>query len=240
MVIDAVLYNGESDLFKLRYEILKDYVDEFVVVEFGKTFRGNDKESHPINLPKVSYHFFTNVKDLHPPNLPSAFAMEYNQREMIKECLTHLNDEDIVIFGDCDEIWDEKALNIDLYQKLRLRVYAYHLNNRSNENFTLGPVVMRYELLKQVSLNYLRSTLPVTEEYYGWHFTNMGGVAKLRYKIESYGHQEYHTPEVIDTLEFKMRNNVDYIGRNFQFWIDEADWPEYLVINRKKYTHLLK
>lgn len=239
MVIDAILYNGEEEMFKLRYEMLKDYVDEFIVVEFGKTFSGNDKESHPINLPNVSYHFFTQVKDL-KPDLPPAFAMEYNQREMIKECLTHLNDDDTVFFGDCDEIWSKEALKISLYQKLRLKVYAYYLNNRSSENFTLGPVIMRYELLKQVSLNYLRSTLPVTEKYYGWHFTNMGGLEKLRYKIQSYGHQEYHTPEVMNTLEYKMRNNVDYVGRDFRFWIHEDDWPEYLVINREKYRHLLK
>ncbi len=239
MIIDAILYNGEQDIFNLRYNILKSYVDEFVVVEFGKTFSGNDKEAHPINLPKVSYHFFTNINDW-KPNLPEAFRMEYNQREMIRGCLDHLDDDDVVFMGDCDEIWDPKALEIDLFQKLKLQVYSYYINNRSDENFVLGPVLLRYATLKEHSLNYLRSNLSLTEGYYGWHFTNMGGLDKLNYKIESYGHQEFNIPQVKDNLEQQMKDNKDYIGRDFKFWVDESDWPQWLVINREKFAHLLK
>lgn len=238
MIVDAILYNGEADIFDLRYNILKDYVDEFVVVEFGKTFSGKDKDAHPINLPKVSYHFFTQVKDL-KPELPQAFYMEYNQREMIKDCLTHLDDEDIVFMGDVDEIWDKPIGVNGAPIKLRLKVYSYYLNNRSDEDFVLGPVLGLYGSFKNRSLNKLRSETPLKDGYCGWHFTSMGGKDRLKQKIESYGHQEFNIPQIKDNLEDVLKNRKDYIGRDFKMWIDESEWPEYLKNNKQKYKHLL-
>ena len=237
MVVDAILYNGERDIFDLRYGVLKDYVDEFVVVEFGTTFSGKPKESHPINLPRVSYHFFTQVKDVGPA-LPPAFAMEYNQREMIKECLTHLNDDDTVVIGDCDEIWDPHLPAVGM--KCRLRVYSYFLNNRSSEEFALGPIVGTYRYVKDMSINELRTHQTLSPEYRGWHFTSMGGVAELKRKIESYGHQEFNTPQVKDGLEYRLSTGQDFVGRNFTYTIDEASWPQFLLENREKYIHLLR
>lgn len=240
MIVDAVLYNGEEDIFDLRYNLLKDKVDEFIVVEFGKTFSGKDKEAHPINLPKVSYHFFTQVKDL-KPDLPPAFAMEYNQREMIKDCLRHLKDNDTIVMGDVDEIWS----SLDGYKlpplKLRLRVYSYYLNNRSSEYFTLGPVVFSRSILDLYTLNELRSNselAPLSDKYWGWHFTSMGGVERLKKKIESYGHQEFNLPQIKDNLEDVLKNRKDYIGRDFTYKIDESELPEYLKENKEKYKHL--
>lgn len=237
MVIDAIIYNGERDIFDLRYAILKDVVDEFVVVEFSKTFKGTSKESHPINLPNVSYHFFTQVKDLHP-NLPPAFANEFSQRETIKQCLTHLKDNDVVYMGDCDELWSPN--DVPLNKKLRLRAYCYYLNQRSSEDFVLGPIKMLYKDLKDYSLNSLRSDMELTEEYNGWHFTNCFPYERVLYKLEEAGHQEYNIPRVKDGLKERFDNNIDYIGRNFKFTIDESDLPSEIINNREKYKHLLK
>ena len=46
MIYDVVCYNGEKELFEIRYNILKDFVDEFIVVEFDKTFSGQLKPWH--------------------------------------------------------------------------------------------------------------------------------------------------------------------------------------------------
>lgn len=247
IIIDAILYNGERDIFDLRYNILKDYVDEFVVVEFGETFSGNKKEAHPINLPKVSYHFFTTQKDL-KSDTPALFKQEYNQREMIKNCLIHLDDEDTIYMGDCDEIWKPwKVIPKDYWapigykpSKYRLTPYTYYLNNRSNEDFPLGPVVGRYKDLKNDSLNRLRSETPPSKDYLGWHFTNMGGHDNLKYKIQSYSDQQFNQPAVHQYLSTALEHNVDYLGRPFKLWVDESDWPEYLKKNREQYKHLLK
>ena len=57
-----VCYNGERELFEIRYNILKDVVDEFIVVEFDKTFSGSPKSWRFIEdfkgykFEKVCYH----------------------------------------------------------------------------------------------------------------------------------------------------------------------------------------
>ncbi len=239
MIVDAILYNGEWDIFELRYNVLKDIVDEFVVVEFGETFSGNIKESHPINLPKVSYHFFTHTKDL-KSDIGSLFQQEYNQREMIQNCLMHLHDDDTVFMGDCDEIWMKEALELPPLTRVRLIPYTYWLNNRSGEPFGLGPVVAPYGLLKTRRLNDLRSQMPLSEEYLGWHFTNMGGEENLKYKIQSYSDQQFNIPVVHTNIPLAFKHNVDYLGRPFSLWVDESELPEEIINNREKYKHLLK
>lgn len=49
MLIDCVLYNGESDLLKLRLDYLSGIVDKFVVLEFDTTFSGEKKPFHLFN-----------------------------------------------------------------------------------------------------------------------------------------------------------------------------------------------
>jgi len=252
MIVDAILYNGEEDIFELRYNILKDVVDEFVVVEFGESFSGNKKESRgnktdkfydPISKwPKVSYHFITEYPDL-KSDTPSLFQNEYNQREMIKSCLSHLDDEDTVLMGDCDEIWKPMSWAPHSrvgVMKLKLIPYTYYLNNRSNEYFPLGPIVGLYRAIKDKSLNELRSKTELTDRYLGWHFTNMGGQEKLKYKVKSYSDQQFNVPDVHSYIPLAFEHNVDYLGRPFKLWVDESQLPEEIKNNRDKYKHLLK
>lgn len=244
MVIDAILYNGEREIFDLRYNILKDYVDEFIVVEFNKTFSGVPKEpSFNQHYDKIKSYYVMEWEEL-KPDMPEAFQREYSQREHIKTLLTNLKDDDIVVFSDCDEIWHPMNWAPHLRAgrfKLRLLQYVYYLNNRSDEVFPLGPVIGLWKDLRDKSFNEMRTdNVYSTTRYFGWHFTNMGGLDKLKYKIESYGHQEFNTSEVKDNLEKRIEQNQDYIGRGFKMWVDESDWPAYLKNNRHLYTHMLK
>lgn len=236
MVIDAILYNGERDIFDIRYNILKDVVDEFVVCEFNQTFSGKPKLAHsPINLPKVSHYYIHDWEQLKPDMSP-AFQVEYSQREAIKG---YLPSEGTIVFSDCDEIWSPGTPLVKM-SKIRLRNYVYYLNNRSAEEFPWGPVVCDSKSIKEFGLNTLRKDVTLSPLFWGWHFTNMGGIDKLKYKIESYGHQEFNTPEVKDNLEKRIESNQDYIGRDFKMWIDESDWPPWLKEHREDYKHLLK
>src|SRR3990167_10866382 len=136
MIYDVVSYNGEKELFEIRYNILKDYVDEFIIVEFDKTFSGKDKFMRPINLvwpPKVKHFLVTEeqyskYKELaeSSPNTKGAehCKLEFMQKESIKDALAihHLKDDDIVFIGDCDEIWDIGYVVKEIPCKLKLRV----------------------------------------------------------------------------------------------------------------------
>lgn len=251
MVIDCILYNGEEDLFDLRYNVLKDHVDLFVVLEATETFSGKPKKLMfpKEKYPDVRYYVvddYPNDKELSDlawssPSVPAGqthWHREFYQRESLKKALTDLKDDDIVFVSDCDEIWQPNQMYPDNGGKLKLRVYSYYLDNRSNEEFW-GTFVAKYKYIKDGCINHFRTNPPLkSNTHLGWHFTNIGGLDKIKFKIESYGHQEFNTPEIKGALEERMKKRVDYIGRNFTYTLDESDWPQYLKDNRNKYQHL--
>jgi len=244
-VIDCITYNGEKDLLNLRHEILKDYVDEFIVVQAPTTFSGNPKPIYEVPEWATSYLIDENYTPEeielaeNSPNTIGAdhWKHEFLQKESIKKALTHLDDEDVVFVGDVDEIWEPKAIKMFHPSKLKLRVYTYYLDNRSTEVFW-GTLVARYWEIKKECLNEMRSKpLNKTEFELGWHFTSLKD--GLRKKLEdSYTADSYATPEVMANLESNIENNRDFLGRPFEYWTDESELPEYVIINRQKYAHL--
>lgn len=262
MVVDVVTYNGERDLFDIRYNVLRGFVDEFIVVEFDKTFSGEHKPPQfPISqYPEVRHHYigeelYEKYRELaeSSPNTVGAshWTREFMQKESIKDALTHLNDDDVVFVGDVDEIWRPSARYLAIYKggmKLPLVVYTYYLNNRSTEIFW-GTYVGYYREIKDTCLNHLRSDSyrfnPNFEEhdsnYCGWHFTSMGGAENLKKKLtDSYTQESYATPEVLAGIEYNIQHGRDFLGRDFTYKIDESAWPQYLKDNREKYQHLLR
>lgn len=122
--------------------------------------------------------------------------------------------------------------------KLKLRVYTYYLNNRSSEEFA-GTLVGRWGEIKNECLNHLRSNTKWTEDDYGWHFTSM--YQYLRQKLtDSYTKESYATPQVLASLDENIKQNKDFLGRNFTYMLDESDWPPWLTEHRQDYKHLLK
>lgn len=256
MVVDCITYNGELEILKLRLNILYPYVDRFIIVEAKTTFSGHKKklywnrdERHFQDFWKKIDYFIID-EDYTPeeialaassPNTKGAkhWKREFLQKESIKKALAKYEDDDTIYIGDVDEIWDVHY-NPRSLEKLRLRVYAYQLNNLSNEKFW-GTLVGRWSEIKDKTLNHLRSDVSLRgSEYAGWHFTSMGGLKEVRRKLnDSYTPESYNTHEVQKLLPERLRTGRDYIGRDFRFTIDERDWPLYLIENRNKYRNLI-
>lgn len=255
MVIDVITYNGEKDLFDLRYNILRNFVDEFIVVEAPTTFSGKEK---PLYFQEIKdkydrVKYYINDENYTPeeiaqaeqsPNTKGAshWKHEFMQKERIKKATEYLKDDDLVFIGDCDEIWDtDYNFNvINNVMKLKLRVYTYWLNNRSSEEFW-GTIVGKYGLIKNECLNHLRVNAHKTNDYYGWHFTSMGGFDEVKRKLsDSYTRESYWTPEVERQLEHNLLENRDFLGRGFHYKLDESHWPTYLKNNKQKYAQFIK
>lgn len=257
-VIDVVTFNGEYDLFEIRYQILKDYVDEFIVVEFDKTFSGKDKPSYikesasyffdpihtweNVNCYTVNEDHWSQYLEMarESPNTVGAehWKREFAMKESIKDCLTHLDDDDIVYIGDCDEIWSVVLDPHDKAYKLNLMVYTYYLNQRSSEQFW-GTLLARYGTIKGQCLNHLRSDSPKLQTILGWHFTSMRHALAKKLQ-DSYTEETYASPSVMANLFYNVINDRDFLGRDFRYWVDESDWPQYLTENREKYINMLK
>ena len=257
MIVDICTFNGEKELFELRYNILKDYVDSFRVIEFDKTFSGREK--HPVfaqNWPKVRSYYITeatwskyNTMALESPNCPKDgpehWRREFAQKESIKDAISDLNEKDIVFIGDVDEIWNPDQMKdytyVDDPIKLKLKVYSYFLDNRSSEEFW-GTLVARYMDIKDACLNHLRSNTDLrTKEEYGWHFTSMGGYERVKDKLtDSYTNDSYANDWVLNNLESNINEIHDFLGRHFSYNKDDSEWPQYLKDNKSKYKHLLR
>lgn len=254
-IIDVVMYNGEEEIWDLHYHILKDSVDEFIVVEARTTFSGKPKELY---FPKIQakyerVKYFVIDENYSPgeilqaensPNTQGAdhWTNEFLQKESIKKALIHLKDDDVVFVGDCDEIWNPEHLiflrNVQKPEKLKLQVYTYYLNNLSSEEFW-GTIVSRYQWIKDECLNHIRTNAMKTLGEYGWHFTSLA--KDLPRKLDdSYTKESYNTKEIQENLEKNIKENKDFLGRDFTYRTTELDWPQCLRDNREKYQHLLK
>lgn len=263
MVIDIFSFNGELDILEIRLNILYDYVDQFIICESDETFTGIKKPlyfkenmaRYEKFLPKIK-HFVMASNDsilqrqaLLSPGVPKDlhwWVREFTQKESMRYALTHLKNNDIVLIGDVDEIWNPHHVPSFGRWKLEETVYSYYLNNRSSEWWE-GTSRMSYEMIKKDTLDNLRAhddfrayMKAETWPNYGWHFTNMMTPDKIREKLASYSHQEFNFPQVTDKIEEQIKNNKDFIGRDFTFTKDETGLPQYILDHKDKYNHLWK
>ena len=261
-IYDVVSYNGEKEILDIRLNVLYPYVDKFIIVEFDETFSGKKKPKHLLKdwnkdwvkfLDKIDYAYITKseyskYEDLAdtspnvPKDGPAHWRQEFMQKESIRDTLLGLRDEDIVFIGDVDEIPDMDKFKGPITPcKLKLKVYSYYLNNRSNEEFW-GTIVGHYKDIKGRCLNHLRTNdLPRTQQEMGWHFTSQGGYENVKRKLtDSYTSDSYASPQVLNNLEQNINGIHDFLGRNFNYMEDDSKWPNYLKDHKFKYKHLLR
>lgn len=244
MIYDCFMWNGEADMLEIRFNILNEHVDKFILCESEQTFSGNWKplywaerdERFEEFESKVIYHV-VGSKDF-----PSAFERAAYQKDSIRDSLRIVGakPDDLIYYGDVDEIWKPQKKE----GKLRQLNYSYYLNNRSSEDWQ-GTNVCKYKNL--YNLNEWRANHDVIIEDGGWHFTNCMPRNDLIKKLESYDHQECNIPWVKEGLQARIDANIDYLGRThdwkgnpFVMWRDESQLPSYILENKQLYSHLWK
>ncbi len=242
MIYDCFTFNGEYDMLEIRFNILDKYVDKFVICESQQTFSGNWKPLYWAERDGRFEEFENKVLYLVVENkdFPTAFDRAAYQKDRIRSALKDCKPNDLIYYGDVDEIWKPQTKE----GKLRQLNYSYFLNNRSSEDWQ-GTNVCKYKNL--YNLNKWRANHDIILEDGGWHFTNCFDHEGLIKKLESYDHQECNIPWVKDGLKDRMEANIDYLGRThdwkgnpFVFWKDESQLPQYLLDNKHLYSHLWK
>lgn len=229
-----------------RFKKFKDKIIHYVINDTPENETDLRSRLEKKNIMPVEREIINNT--LTSDNVPDGqlhWLKEFYQKESIKKALVHLSDTDICFVGDVDEIWNPEAIidyrKDDIY-KLKQNVHPYYFNNRSNEPWA-GTLVTKYKNIKYCCLNHLRTVTKTRYTYIadgGWHFTNQGGADRIREKLESYGHQEFNNLSIKSSLEDKIDSNKDFIGRDFEFWQDESDLPEYVINNKLKYRQFFK
>ena len=259
-IFDCFIYLDEDFLLDLRFNILNNYVDYFVVVESNKTWQ-NNKKNFNFNINKFQKFsnkiIYVKVEDM--PEGENPWLRENFQRNCIKRGLLRANNEDLIIISDADEIpRPEKIINFDLKKKYGVfeqKQFYYKLNlfNESNPVWRGSKVCIKKYLkspqwlrelkikkrpfwrLDKINLNY-------TIENGGWHFCNLKTPDQLLFKYknlceykDNYVFFNSINEKFLNTqnIEENIKNQKDIIGRNDVFKKQEIDnsYPKYILDN---------
>lgn len=209
-VYDCIPFFNELDILELRLNILDQYVDKFIIEEATMTFSGQEKDlCFAANkdrfkrfLDKIVY---VTVDD--SPTSGTTHQRDYFQKNRLIEGLKEVGakSDDVIIFGDCDEIPNPVELEkiINSFDKTKV----YHLAQRNFYGFLnmeeksgkllsitrefpgiaekdrkwLGTKVTSIDNIPKEGIVRLRDLCAVTDDNAvrvangGWHFGYMGG-----------------------------------------------------------------
>ena len=211
MVYDLIPFFNEIDIFKIRLNVLGPYVDKFIIEEATMTFSGEEKElcfekhKHLFGefLDRIEYVIVTDT-----PKVAKTHERDYFQKNHLIDGLKRVGatEDDVIIFGDLDEIPNPVKLqqiieNFDkskVYHLAQRNFYAF-LNMeeksgkllsitgdfpeiRENDRKWLGTKVTSLGNIPKEGIVRLRDLVSVTDEKSirvedgGWHFGYMGGM----------------------------------------------------------------
>lgn len=251
-IIDTFLFFNELDLLEVRLNILNNFVDYFVITESDTTFSGNKKElfyqSNQERFSKFKDKIIYNSISI-PQNISVTWDREIYQRNSSFDVLAKIvSDNDLILTSDLDEIPSTKVLdNVrDWYKPnvlyhFQQDMYMYFFNNFKTSNW-YGTRGCSFSYLKNTTIDDIRQS---TEDYNklsgfiiengGWHFTYLGGESQIKYKLESFSHQEYNNDNIKQNIQNCLLNNSDVLGRNIYYKVVSLDdsFPEYILNNQQ-------
>eukprot|EP00276_Gloeochaete_wittrockiana_P009455 CAMPEP_0184663300 /NCGR_PEP_ID=MMETSP0308-20130426/47585_1 /TAXON_ID=38269 /ORGANISM="Gloeochaete witrockiana, Strain SAG 46.84" /LENGTH=316 /DNA_ID=CAMNT_0027105947 /DNA_START=216 /DNA_END=1166 /DNA_ORIENTATION=+ len=235
-IFDCFSYFGELDLALVRFQELEKYVTAFIVVESAMTFTGNRKtllfEAAMKEgffdrwLPKIRYIIVTEMLNCSL----NAWGCEAYQRDRVLDGLHDLQNDDLVIVGDCDEIVSAKTASelqcntapSFVAAHLQLRIYYYSFHWRHYLKFWDLSAVFTGNALKSIFSNspdqarYCRNQKPCMDWTYptiadaGWHCSYFMTPEQVRTKLLAFSHKEYSGPPYtsIEYISNKMHTGA--------------------------------
>jgi len=133
-IYDCVTFYNENLQVNLRFNILNDYVDKFVICESRFDHKGNKKK---LNFKIDEFSDFKDkiiylILDKQFPDITSPWITQAYQREFLLKNLKELSPDDYIMFSDPDEIPRPKLLrNFKLKKKFGIfmqNMFSYKLN----------------------------------------------------------------------------------------------------------------
>jgi beta-1,4-mannosyl-glycoprotein beta-1,4-N-acetylglucosaminyltransferase len=215
-IFNCFTFFNELDLLEFSLKLLDSSVDHFVIVESNLThsgepkpyyFEANKKRFEPW-LHKITYvpvkqsaeglHFNKNESSYNPTS--ASWKLENEQREALSIVKTMAGDDDLIILGDLDEIPDPAVLKkirpANEPRALSLLFHYYFMNcqNVGTERWWNGSIIASGKQFRDLSPQLLRdnrNNYPIIKKG-GWHFSYLGGLEKIKYKLASFAHTEFN------------------------------------------------
>ena len=239
MIIDMFTYYNEKELLEFHINHVYDKVDKIIVIEGDRTFDGRAYTSDvKLNDPKVEHRIVPLLE-----NPVDRWENEALQRRLAGEIAKEYEG---TLFYECaDEIIHPAFyMNFTEPHCLSLDNFYYYFNGKDvgekpDHPMPIAlPISMITDLHQQWESRHNFTTIPNA----GWHFSYLGGIDRIKQKLEAYSHIEFDTPTVKDNLAKNIAEGKDIFGRpdhRFELVPIDDSFPKELVNNRDKYKELI-
>jgi len=226
MLIDTFCFFQEVDLAEMRFKLLDEYVDLFIVCESNRRHSGGYKEYiFEKNIERFSKWknkivylqldqtddtlVFNKVDTYSPEN--SSWYLEQQQRMGLLLAQDIIPDDAITLISDLDEypspdiITQKEQILQALSQvealSLVQQFHYYFLNCRcetGNDVLWNGTVITTGKVFKEKGPQYFRDNRNHFNRIQngGWHFSYCGSVEAIKAKIQSFAHTEFNRPDI--------------------------------------------
>ena len=260
-IFDCFQYFNEDHIADLRFNILDEYVDFFVVVESTVNHQGQtrklhfDKNKYKKFQKKIVYIEVDDTPDnIKKPHTGGESLVEQHQRNSIMKGLNKSQDNDLIILSDVDEIPDLNKLKVfdkNKYAVFSQKMFMYKLNllNLNENNWHGSKICLKKNLKSPQWLRNLKfkkypfwridkqKNLQIIDNG-GWHFAYLQDVKNISKKIKSFAHGEFNKAEIVSekNIELKINQGEDVLGRGYKIKKIEIDssYPKYIINNKDK------
>ena len=260
-IFDCFQYFNEDHIADLRFNILDEYVDFFVVVESTVNHQGQTRKLH---FDKNKYKKFQNkiiyieVDDtpdnIKKPHTGGESLVEQHQRNSIMKGLKKCSDNDLIILSDVDEIPNLNKLNEFNRNKYgvflqKMFMYKFNLVNLKENNWHGSKICLKKNFKSPQWLRNLKfkkypfwridkqKNLQIIKDG-GWHFAYLQSPENISKKIKSFAHGEFNRDNMAEekNIRFKIENNKDIFDRGYKIKKIEVNetFPKYILENKEK------
>jgi len=262
-IFDCFMYWDEDLILDMRFNILNNYVDKFVIIESNKTWQNNSKKLI-FNIEKFKNFkekiIYVPITDM--PDGVNPWVRENFQRNCILRGLDSSDPNDLIIISDADEIPNLENIKnymlnkkyavfkqLSFYYKLNMHniTFPYWYGSRvSYKKYLKSPQWLRnLKFKKRPFWRIDKIQLNNIIENGGWHFCNLKKPSNLLYKYKNMAETKdpFFTKSKIDEkylsveqIEKSIKKGKDLIGRNEYYKkikIDES-FPKYILENKEK------
>jgi len=262
-IYDCITFFRENFITNVRFEILKNVTDYFVICESRFDHRGKKKDLN-FKLKNNSFKkkiIYIVLDKPFPINLKDEWKRQAYQREFLFEGIKNANPNDYIMFSDPDEIPNPKILkNIFLKKKVGIffqKCFTYKVNLFNNyESPWEGTRIIKKKDL--ISFDFLRQSIKSKNLKYpwwrfdkeknieifkdgGWHFNFLLDPKEISVKLKTYAHKEFKKFSRIDLIKKNIKNKKDLFNRSHIYKKVELDstFPDYIKKNLKLFNKYL-
>ena len=257
-IFDCITFFRENFITNLRFEILNEAVDYFVVCESKYDHKNNKKSLNfrLLNEKFKSKMIYLVLEDKFIGSDP--WKNQAKQREFLFEGLKIANKDDLIMFSDPDEIpRPESLINFKISSKYGIFLqdcfcYKFNIFNKYETPWE-GTRICKFKDLK--SFDYMRQNIKAKNlkkalwKFYvekdicliqngGWHFNSLMDAKEISLKLKTFAHENFAGDEYsnIDVIKKNILEKKDLFKRNNLYETIKLDksFPKYIIENKIK------